>query len=122
MREFTDLIKEALVGGPPFRSEPGREALEAAMRGYDRRSRTMRRLTLFQLVFMAGVTVWGLYQLVHASQDNVRLMLHGVFLTFFGLIGIAFAKLWFFLYQNHLTVMKELKGIAYLLLRTDEDA
>ena len=120
MREFTDLIKDALTGGPPFQSQPGRAALEDAMRGYDRRARTMRWLTFFILVFMAVVTAWGLRQLVHSDQENIRMMLHGVFLTFFGLIGIAFAKLQLFLHQNHLMVMKELKGLAYLLLRGDE--
>ena len=117
MSDFADMIKEALTGGPAFEPEPGRKALENAMQRYDKRARSMRALTAVMLVFMTGVTAWGLMQLVQADAEDTRMIAHGAFLATVGVVGIGFAKLWFLLAQNHLMVMRELKGLEYLALR-----
>ena len=36
------------------------------------------------------------------------------------MVGVGFIKFWFMTYQNHLTVMRELKGLEYLVLRDKE--
>ena len=121
MSDFGDMIREALTGGRPFEPEPGKRALEAAMARIDRRARSMRRLVGVSLVFMTGLFVAGLYQIVHASQDNARLLSHGVMLAVAGFTGIAFVKLWFMQTQNHLALMREVKGIEYLVLMLQEE-
>lgn len=121
MTDFGDMIREALTGGAPFRAEPGLHALEAAMARFDGRARWMRRLVALALVMMTALTALGLFQLVHARADDTRMIGHGVILAVAGFTGIAFSKLWFMLHQNHLVVMRELKGLEYLVLRQSGD-
>ena len=121
MTDFGDMIREAMTGGPAFEPEPGRKALETAMERYDRRARTMRWLTAFALLFMTGVTAYGLYQMIHSGGDHPVLLAHGTMLTVVGVSAIGFVKLWFLLTQNHLMVMRELKGLEYLVLRKETE-
>ena len=69
---------------------------------------------------MTGLLVAGLYQIVHAANDDTRLISHGVMLAVAGFTGIAFVKLWFMQTQNHLALMREVKGLEYLVLRMQE--
>lgn len=117
MSDFTDMIKEALTGGAAFEPEPGRQALERAMQRFDRRARTTRWWAGISIVFMTLVAGWGLRQMMRAGEGDVRLIVHGVFLATIGFVSIGVVKLWFMLHHNHLTVMRELKGLEYLVLR-----
>lgn len=121
MSDFGNMIREALTNGPPFQPQSGREALDKAIQRYDQRARTIRGLTLFSLLFMTGIFVWGVAKLVGAGAEDTRSMIIGLALVVGGITGIGFNKLWFMLTQNHLMVMRELKGLEFLALGGDEE-
>ncbi len=79
----------------------------------------MRWLAVVALLAMTAVLAWGLSQMIRAGEENTRLIAHGTFLAIVGVTGISFTKLWFFIAQNHLMLMREMKGLEFLILRSE---
>ena len=98
------------------------DALEAAVKKFEQRSKTIRLSALLALTIMAIVFLGGLIPLLRATDGTSgRSLAIYVLLILFGSMGIAFAKLWFAMMVNHITVMKELQ-IVQLRLLTPRDA
>ena len=121
MTDFSDMIRDALTGGPAFEPQSGRLALDRAMERYDRRARTMRWVAFLSLAAMNALMVWGVFFIITGDAGDTRMTALNTFLAIAGITGISITKLWFFVVQNHLMVMRELKGLEFLILRTDSE-
>ena len=110
MNDFAQLLKEALLGEEPYRPDPDREALEASVRKFDRRMRTVRGLAAFMVCATSAAFLFGLIALLRSGPETATktLVLYGS-LFVWGSVGVGFGKLWFAMMANHLAVMKELK-------------
>ena len=117
MSEFGDLLREALVGDEEFDPSPGREALEAAVVGYERRLRTIRFMAMFAVLFMGAVSAVSLVFLLRAPEGTgLRTLLIYALGFFFGMSGIGMSKLWFAMMMNQSAVLKEIKRVQLALL------
>ena len=116
-RTFTRMVQEALTGPEPFDPSPGRVALAAAVREFERRERVLRFLAWGSVAFMTAIALWAAWNLLRApeSASTQHLLLYAcAFLWASG--GIGFAKLWLFFTQAQLTTQRELKRLELTLL------
>jgi len=117
MSQFGELLKEAFVDTEPFDPNPDKEAVEASVRKFTRRMKTIRWMAIVAVSFMTAVFVWAAVSFVSASVDTATKTLLLYFgAAMFGMVGIAFSKTWFALMLNHVALMKELKRIQLMML------
>ena len=69
MNEFAEMLKEAFVGEEPFDPRPGREAIQASIRKYDARMKTVRYMAIFAVTFMSVVCVYCFVWLLRAPDE-----------------------------------------------------
>ena len=116
MSEFADMIKEAFVGEEPYDPAPGRRDLEASIRKFDSRDRTMRFLTWFAVTFMgvvffvAGWKFWT----ADAETSTKSLILYAT-ISLWAMIGIGFMKSMLFNIQASLGLRKDIKRLQLTL-------
>ena len=87
-------------------------------------STPLRRLlvSLALTWMMTGVLVWGIITLVNLPDDaSMKTLLLYFSICFYAFLGIAFAKGWFQLMQNHIAVMKELKRTQLMMLELNAE-
>lgn len=117
MNDFAEMLKEALVGEEPYRPDPDREALEASLRKFDRRMRTVRALAAFMVCATSAAFLGGLIAFLSAGAEaSTKTLVLWSSLFLWGSIGVGFGKFWFAMMANHLTVMKELKTTQLRML------
>jgi len=117
MSEFATLIKEALIGDEPFAAMPGREAVEASIRQFERRMRTIRRMTWTGVSLMFAVVVFAIVGFVRLDESaSVRSIMIYLGLFIWGNVGVAMAKLWFATAHDNIALMKELKRVQILII------
>jgi hypothetical protein len=122
MKEFGDMLREALVGEEPYQPDPGREALERSVRKFEARAKTVRFLTWFTVTLATIVFVVGLVLLLRADESTSgrSLALYAV-LTVGGFSLVGVSKMWFMgIMQNHIQVMRELKVTQMSVLELRE--
>ena len=121
MSEFTDLIKEAFVGEEPYDPKPGREDLEAAIRKFENRDRTMRFLTWFAVTFQSAVlvfSIWKFWTADEATTSPKTLIIYAT-LSVWAMIAIGFMKTSLFTTQLGLGLRKDLKRLQLQLTERD---
>jgi hypothetical protein len=122
MSEFYEMLKEAIVGAEPYRPDEGRAALEASVRKFEARLRTVRFMAIFAVSFATVAWIAGLVLLVRADDSvSPRELLLYAGLAVFGFAIVGFAKMWFANMMNHLTVMKELKAVELRVLELSRE-
>ena len=112
IREFKNMIREAMLGEEPFAPDPGRAALENAVRSYEDRMSMMRKVTwLLMVPFGAAVFGTGIWLLSQTDAETTtrEWMIYGL-MALFGYMIVGFGKLWFLLMQNHFSLMREVKA------------
>lgn len=116
MSEFTEMIKEAFLGEEPYDPSPGRAELEASIRRFEARDRTLRFMMWFAVTFMTVVCVWAAWSFFAAAPETStkKLILYAV-LFLWGSEGIGWSKMFLFSTQKSLGVMKELKRVQLML-------
>ena len=117
MNEFSELLREAFRADETFDPDPGREALLAAIDGYERRMSLVRRMAWVGVTFFTAMTVWMvvlLWQEPNAPPTNRELFVAAMLI--FSAQGIAFGKAWFYDMNNHIRLMKELKRTQLMTL------
>lgn len=117
MREFADLLKEALTGAETVPSDADHAALQAAIAKFERRHVTIRWMAVLMVGFMTALAAWAGIGFFDAPDDaSVKTLLLYVAAFLFGLNGIAFGKLWFLMMHDQVAVLRELKRIQLQLL------
>jgi hypothetical protein len=117
-RTFAHMLREAFAGPEPFDPAPGRAALKAALREFERRDRVLRVLTWGTVLFMTLLAGWAAWSFAHApaDADAKRLLLYAV-VFLFATAGIGFGKLWLFTAQSQLALQRDLKRLELTLLQ-----
>ncbi len=120
MNEFAQMLKEAFVGEEPFDPRPGREALQASIRKYDARMKTVRYMAIFAVSFMGVVGVYCFIWLLRAPDETSTRVLIIYALVFGWALGaVGFCKGWFAMMQNDIGLRKELRRIQMMMLEKD---
>ncbi len=120
MNEFAEMLKEAFVGEEPFDPRPGREALQASIRKYDARMKTVRYMAIFAVSFMSVVGVYCFIWLLRAPDEtSTRLLLIDAIVFGWALGAVGFSKLWFAMMHNDIGLRKELKRVQMMMLDKD---
>jgi len=109
MSDFGDMLREAMLADEPYRPDASREAIERAVRGFETRARTIRRLGLVMAGGPGLITALGLWVFFSATAGEDHRVL-GALLTLFGIGASGLGKLWFHAMSNHLTLLRELKA------------
>ena len=120
MSEFNKLLSEAFAGLAPYDHSPSRAELKASLEAFRSRDRTLRRMLWFAVAFMTGVSGVGGALFFSAEGGEVRPLVLGATLFLFAMFAISWAKLFLFLSQQHLTVMRELKFIQLHLVPSED--
>lgn len=120
MSDFGDMLREALSADADYDQDAGSEALERALRGFERRLRTVRVLGALlvtgPLVFLLG-GLWALSSPGLGSDHRVL----GTLLVLFGLSASGAAKIWFHGMLAHVGLQRELKLTQLAVARLSED-
>ena len=116
MSEFSEMLKEAFVGEEPFDPQPGREALDASVKKFDRRMRTVQVMVWLAVTFMGVVCVWSAVAFFRARDDGGSALVLYAVVFLWAQAGIGFLKMWLIVMQNHIRTMKELKRVQMMLL------
>lgn len=117
MSDFKDMLTQAFLGEEPFEPQHGRAELEESVRRFERRDRTARILAWLAVTFGSAVMASGVWGLWHADAGtSAKLLIVYAILVIFGGIQVGFMKMWLFRFQDHLSVMKEIKGTQMMLL------
>ncbi len=120
MNEFAEMLKEAFVGEEPFDPRPGREALQASIRKYDARMKTVRYMAIFAVSFMSIVCVYSFIWLLRAPDEtSTRVLLIDAIVFGWALGGIGFSKMWFAMMHNDIGLRKELRRVQMMMLDKD---
>lgn len=115
-RALGRLLEEAF-GGPRFDPAPGRAALEAGLREFERRERVLRLLAWGSVGIMALLAIWAAWGFASAPEDaSVKRLVLDAALFLWASLGVAFGKLWLFSAQAHLVTQRELKRLELALL------
>jgi hypothetical protein len=113
---FARMLKESLAG-MSFDPAPGREALEAGLREFERRERALRLLAWGTVGAMALLAAWAAWSFLSAPADaGVKRLVLDATLFLWASLGIAFGKLWLFTTQAQLATQRELKRLELALL------
>lgn len=117
MNEFAKMLKEAFVGEEPFDPRPGREALQASIRKYDARMKTVRYMAIFAVTVMGVVAVYCFVWLLRAPDDtSTRLLIIYALVFGWALGAVGFAKAWFAMMHNDIGLRKELRRVQMMML------
>ncbi len=117
MSQFQEMLKEAFLGAEPFDPSPGREALEASIRKFEQRDRTLRRMLWFAVLFMSVLCYWAGWRLLTAEPEvSTKSLIVYATLFLFATQAIGWAKLFLFSTQQSLSLQKELKRTQLFLL------
>lgn len=121
MNEFQSMLKEAFAGEEPYDLYPGRDELERALRGFERRERTLRWMLWFAVAFMSAVSVLSVWRfwIAEPGSDPKNMILWAT-LFLFASNGIGWSKLFLFQSQQHWSAMKDLKRLHLEILGRDE--
>jgi len=116
MNDFTELLKEAFVGEEPYDSHPAREELEASLRTYERRERTLRYMLWLAVAFMSCVAYYSAWKFLTSDEEasTKQLILYAV-LFLWSSTCIGWAKMFLLNTQKHLSILKELKRVQLAL-------
>jgi len=110
MSEIYEMLREALVGLEPYHLDEGRDALEASVRKFETRLRTIRFMAIFAVTFGAVAMIAGIVLFAGAAATPAKPLLCYAGLAAFGFSLIGFSKMWFAHMLNHIALMKELKA------------
>ena len=119
MNEFKKMLEEAFLGEEPYDLHPSRAELESALRKFEQRDRTMRRMLWFAVVFMAAVAVASAWTFLEAGADDAKRLIFCATLFLWANVGVGWAKMFLFQTQQHLTVLKELKRVHLAVLEEE---
>ncbi len=120
MNEFAEMLKEAFVGEEPFDARPGREALQASIRKYDARMKTVRYMAIFAVTFMGVVGIYCFVWLLRAPDETSTRVLIIYALVFGWALGaVGFSKGWFAMMHNDIGLRKELRRMQMMMLEKD---
>ena len=120
MNEFAEMLKEAFVGEAPFESTPPRAAIEASIRKFEKRMRTVRFMAWFGAAFGGLVMLVALVRLIQLPPDtNFKTLLLYAVAFFWGLGITGMIKMWLFIMQNDIGMRKELKRVQLMLIDRD---
>ena len=120
MNEFAQMLKEAFVGEEPFDARPGREALQASIRKYDARMKTVRYMAIFAVTFMSVVFFYCFIWLLRAPDDtSTRVLIIYAVIVGWAMGAIGFSKGWFAMMHNDIGLRKELRRIQMMMLEKD---
>lgn len=117
MNEFQSMLKEAFAGEEPYDLYPGRDELENALRGFERREKVLRWMLWFSVVFMSAVcvlSVWRFWSIESGADPKSMILWATLFL--FASNAIGWSKIFLFLSQQHWSAMKDLKRLHLELL------
>jgi hypothetical protein len=121
MSEFSEMIREAFVGEEPYDPSPGRAALEASIRKYERRHRTVRLLSWFMVTAMSVLFFFAGWKFLSAGEDaSTKELVLWATLFLWGNAGVAFGKMYLFTTLSDIGLMKELKRTQLMLV--DDEA
>ena len=70
MNQFQEMLKEAFMGEEPFDASPGRAALEASIRKFEQRDRTLRYMIWFAVIFMSAVCGWAAWSFFSSDDAS----------------------------------------------------
>jgi len=112
MSEFEEEVKEALGGNGSFDPGKAKNAAKAASETFSTQLRRVERITWGYVIFFAALIAFSVIRFWHASSVRDQLMYLGLFLLAVG--GQTLIKLWYWVVNNKLAVLKEMK-----LLRLD---
>ena len=115
MNEFKEMIKEAFLGEEPYDPSSGQEDLQAAIRSYESRDRTLRLMMWFAATFMSVVAAWAAWSFFATGPETStkKLILYATAFLFASQ-GVGWAKMFLFSAQKDLSVLKELKRIQLI--------
>ncbi len=117
MSEFYEMLKEAIVGAEPYRPDPGGAALEASVKKFEARLRTVRFMAIFAVTFGSVASIAGVVLFLGTDDmASTRELLLCAGLVWFGSSIVGFAKMWYAHMLNHLSLMKELKTVQLRIL------
>ncbi len=117
MNEYSRLLKEALRGEDEvLEPERSREALQASVRQFDVRMRTIRNFAWFAVAFLGSLSIYALVKLLLADDStSTRVLIVWAVLFLWGMSGVGTVKFWLFLMQNNVSIQKELKRLQIRL-------
>ena len=117
MSELSELLKEALHGEDEvLEPERNREALQASVKKFDDRMKTIRNLSWFAVGALGGFGIYSLVKLILADDaTSPRTLLIWSVLFLFCMSGVGTVKFWLFLTQNNNSIQKELKRMQMRL-------
>ena len=124
MSELSELLKEALRGEDEvLEPERSREALQASVKKFDDRMKTIRNLSWFAVGALGGFGIYSLVKLLLADDaTSPRILLIWSVLFIFCMSGVGTVKFWLFLMQNNNSIQKELKRMQMRLAEIADQA
>ena len=124
MSELSELLKEALHGEDEvLEPERSREALQASVKKFDDRMKTIRNLSWFAVGALGGFGIYSLVKLLLADDaTSPRILLIWSVLFIFCMSGVGTVKFWLFLMQNNNSIQKELKRMQMRLAEIADQA
>ena len=124
MSELSELLKEALHGEDEvLEPERSREALQASVKKFDDRMKTIRNLSWFAVGALGGFGIYSLVKLLLADDaTSPRILLIWSVLFIFCMSGVGTVKFWLFLTQNNNSIQKELKRMQMRLAEIADQA
>jgi len=117
MSEISNLLKEALHGEDEvLEPERHRETLQASVRKFDARMKTIRNFAWFAVGALGGFGIYSLCKLLWADDaTSPRILITWAALFLFSMSGVGTVKFWLFLTQNNVSIQKELKRLQMRL-------
>lgn len=109
MNQFQEMLKEAFMGEEPFDASPGRAALEASIRKFEQRDRTLRYMIWFAVIFMSAVCGWAAWSFFSSDDASAKSLILYATLFLFASQAIGWAKMFLFSTQQSFSLQKELR-------------
>ena len=101
--------------------ERSREALQASVRQFDVRMRTIRNLAWFAIAFLGALSIYAIVKLLLADDStSTRVLIIWAVIFLWGMSGVGTVKFWLFLMQNNVSIQKELKRMQIRLAEIAE--
>jgi len=119
MKDFGSLLREALSAEGNYERDASFEAIDAAVRAYQARLRTVRR---FGLLVVGGPVVFlvaGLWVYFSPSAGDDHRVL-GALLALFGVGASGIGKVWFHGLVNHVLLLREVKVVQLAVAELSE--
>lgn len=108
---FSRMLEQSLAG-MALDPAPGRAAVEAGLREFERRERALRLPAWSAVGVLALLAAWAAWSFLSAPADaGVKRLVLDATLFLWASLGLAFAKLWLVSAQAHLATQRELKRL-----------